>query len=76
MDTRFIQVGNRVFAVEQIVAVRKLPPPTELVQLWTANDTDPWEFGGEEAVALWKWAQVPFRTLNLLAEPLSQSLSK
>ncbi|MBF6615023.1 MAG: hypothetical protein IVW55_18115 [Chloroflexi bacterium] len=85
MDSRFIQLGNRIIAVEHIVAIEldrsaSFTGTVRGVVVFTVNREEPWTFyhGTPEAEALILWSQAALRTQCLVKPaplPLPQSTS-
>ncbi len=78
MDSRFLQLGNRIIAVEHIVALdldrsASFTGDIRGIAVFTVNREEPWTFlhGTPEAEALILWAQATLRT-QCLVKPSSQ----
>lgn len=61
MNKRFIRIDNRIFAVEHIVALNQF---NNHVYMRTVEDSEPWEFEGQDAEALWAWASSLLNTVD------------
>lgn len=67
MNTRFIKVGERIFAVEHIALVRRVSSGRVYLLTIADDDADPWEFDGQEAEALWAWASSVLNASDIVA---------